>query len=137
PDPRARGGRPAEQPAEELPRDDAERRDRRGVHRESFTPADDEADARAERFTRIDILAARPGMARGELGEAQRAKEGEHAAEQPGDEREPRAAELVGDETRRPKDPGANRDADDHREAVEQAKRLPQRRHGPNGAAGS
>src|SRR5437762_2016693 len=75
-------------------------------------------------------FAAVPGVARGELGEAERAQERQGAPQHPGDEREPGATELGGHEPGGTEDPRPDHDADDHGEAVEQAQRSFEVRHG-------
>src|SRR5205814_2471838 len=86
--------------------------------------------ARPECLPHVHVLAARSGVAGGELGKAQRAQERERAAEHPGDEREPRTAQLGGDETASAEDPRPQHDADHHGKAVEQAQRSFEVRHG-------
>src|SRR2546430_4399440 len=54
---------------------------------------------------RSHVLAAGSRVARGELGKAERAQERERAAQYPGDEREPGAAQVGGDEPRRAGEP--------------------------------
>src|SRR5207247_4899237 len=82
-----------------------------------------EAGGRPERRARVHVLAAGVGVARGELGEDQRAEEADRPTRGPGDEGQPGAAELLGDEPRRAEDPRPHHDADDHGEAVPKAER--------------
>src|SRR5213078_4574884 len=122
-------GRPAGEPHQELPRRHADRGDRHTVGAQSLDPTHHEAGARAERLAHEDVLAGGARLARGELGEAQRAQERQRGAQHPGHEGEPRATEPRGDESGRAEDSGADGHPHDHGQAVGQPQRALEVRH--------
>src|SRR5256714_3163271 len=65
--------------------------DWRDVCSSDLDPADDETGAGAERLAHEGVLAGGAWLARGELGEAERAEEREPGAQHPNHEGEPRA----------------------------------------------
>ena len=109
---------------QELRRRNPDRRDGRSVDRQALHRPDQEPRAPAECLAHVHVLAAGSGVTSGELGEAQRAEQSEGAAQQPGDEREPRATELRGDETGRAKNAAAHHDAHHHGQPIHQAQRA-------------
>src|SRR2546426_11009301 len=72
------------------------RGDRHAVGAQGLDPADDETGAGAERLAHEGVLAGSAWLARGELGEAERAEERKRGAQHPHHEGEPGAAESRG-----------------------------------------
>src|SRR2546425_692266 len=117
-------GRPTEQAHEELPPGHADRGDRHAVGAQGLDPADDETGAGAERLAHEGVLAGGAWLARGELGEAERAEEREPGAQHPNHEGEPRAAESRGQDAGRAEDPGADGHPNHHGQPVGQPQRT-------------
>jgi len=120
----------AREPAGVLSGHDRDPRDRGGIDRQSLDPAHHEAGARAERLAHVHVLPAGGGVARRELGEAERAQQRQRPARDPGDEGEPWAAQPRSYETGRAEDPRPDHDPDDHGEPVQQPQRSFEVRHG-------
>src|SRR5438093_1071265 len=101
-------GRPAGEPYQELPCGHADRGDRHAVGAQGLDPTHHESGAGAERLAHEGVLAGGARLARGELGEAQRAQERQRGTQYPDHEGEPRAAESRGHDSGSTKDPGAD-----------------------------
>src|SRR5207249_8555246 len=85
-------------------------------------PADDESGVFAERVACEDILPARTRNHRAEFSQRDRAEQSIESTENPNAEKESRMWQLRRDAARRAKDSGADRVADDDRDAKANAK---------------
>src|SRR5439155_26246868 len=97
---------------------------RHAVSAQGLDPAHHEAGAGAERLAHEGVLAGGARLARGELGEAQRAQERQRGTQYPDHEGEPWAAESRGHDSGRAKDPGADGHPHDHGQPVGQPQRA-------------
>ena len=125
--------RPREKSRQELSPGHADGGDRGAVHPHALDPPHDERRPPAERFPREHVLATGARMPRGELREAQRAEQRDHAAQHPSHEGEPGPAESRGHDPRSAEDPGADRDPHDHRQPVAEAERALEVGHASGG----